>query len=76
MRALIEQLIYLTHLDRGEPSERHIADVSDVVSRVVGSAGPDGAATISVTAAPDARVTANWSEGSLIVSELEQILRQ
>jgi hypothetical protein len=44
--------------------------------RVVGSAGPDGAATISVTAAPDARVAANWSEGSLIVSELEQILRQ
>jgi signal transduction histidine kinase len=48
MRALIEQLIYLTRLDRG--------------------------ATILVTAAPDARVADDWSERSLIASELE-ILR-
>ena len=62
MRALIEKLIYLARLDRGEPAARQIVDVSEVVSRVVGSAAPESPATIAVTAAPDARVIADETD--------------
>jgi two-component system sensor histidine kinase MprB len=62
MRALIEKLIYLARLDGAEPVARQIVDVPEVVSRVVGSAAPEGATTIAVTAAPDARVAADEAD--------------
>jgi signal transduction histidine kinase len=62
MRALIERLIYLARLERGEPVARQVVDVSDVVSRVVGSAAPEAHATIAVTAVPDARVVADETD--------------
>ena len=62
MRALIEKLIYLARLERGEPSVREIVDVSEVVSRVVGSAAPEAPATIAMTAQPDARVVADEND--------------
>jgi two-component system OmpR family sensor kinase len=63
MRALIEKLIYLARLDRGEPAARQIVDVSQVVSRVVGSAaGVEAPARIAVTPAPDARVVADETD--------------
>ncbi len=61
MRALIEKLIYLARLDRNEPGARQIVDVSQVVSRVVGST-PEAAAAIAVSAAPDARVVADETD--------------
>jgi two-component system, OmpR family, sensor kinase len=61
MRALIEKLIYLARLDRDEPGARQIVDVSEVVSRVVGST-PEAAAAIAVSAAPDARVVAEETD--------------
>jgi signal transduction histidine kinase len=62
MRALIEKLIYLARLERGEPVARQIVDVSEVVARVVGSATPEPPATIAVSAAPNTRVVADETD--------------
>jgi two-component system OmpR family sensor kinase len=62
MRALIEKLIYLARLDRGEPVTRQFVDVSAVVARVVESAMPEPHAAIAVSAAPDARVVADETD--------------
>jgi two-component system, OmpR family, sensor kinase len=63
MRLLIEKLIYLARLERGEANVREIVDLSVVVSRVATSFAPmDGAAMIEVSTAPDARVVADEGE--------------
>ncbi|HEY0395655.1 MAG TPA: HAMP domain-containing sensor histidine kinase [Candidatus Elarobacter sp.] len=62
MRALIEKLIYLARLDRGEPAARQFVDVSAVVARVVESAVPEPRAAIAVSTAPDARVVADETD--------------
>ncbi|MEA2720967.1 MAG: two-component system, OmpR family, sensor kinase [Candidatus Eremiobacteraeota bacterium] len=62
MRGLIEKLIYLARLERGEPVAQQIVEVAKVVERVVGSAAPEFPATIAVTSAPDARVVADETD--------------
>ncbi len=63
MRLLIEKLIYLARLERGEANVREIVDVSAVVSRVATSLAPvDGSARIDVSTVPDARVVADEAE--------------
>jgi signal transduction histidine kinase len=63
MRTLIEKLIYLARLERGEPTERAIVDVSAVVARVVSSLpSPEAAARVDVATVPDARVVADGSD--------------
>jgi two-component system OmpR family sensor kinase len=62
MRGLIEKLIYLARLERGEPVARQVVDVAEVVERVIGSAAVEPPAAIAVTAAPDARVVADETD--------------
>jgi signal transduction histidine kinase len=62
MRALIDKLIYLARLERGEPAARHVVDVSEVVERVVELAAPVPPATIVVSAASGARVVADETD--------------
>lgn len=62
MRALIEKLIYLARLERGEPAVRQVVDIADVVSRVVDLAVPEPPARISVSTVPDARVVADETD--------------
>jgi two-component system OmpR family sensor kinase len=63
MRTLIEKLIYLARLERGEPTEREVVDVSAVVARVAASLAPVDAATrIEVTTVSGARVVADEAE--------------
>jgi two-component system OmpR family sensor kinase len=63
MRSLIEKLIYLARLERGEPTVREIVDVSAVVARVAASLAPvDAAARIAVTTVAGARVVADDAE--------------
>jgi two-component system OmpR family sensor kinase len=63
MRSLIEKLIYLARLEREEPTERKVIDVSALVSRVAASLEPaDAAARIEVSTASDARVVADESD--------------
>ena len=53
MRTLIEKLIYLAKLERGETTAREIVDVSAVVTRVVSSVtAADAAAPIEVSTVP------------------------
>jgi two-component system OmpR family sensor kinase len=60
MRSLIEKLIYLARLERGEPTAREIVDVSAVVARVAASLAPvDAGARIEVTTVSGARVVAD-----------------
>ena len=61
MRALIEKLICLARLERGEATKVEIVDVSDVVSRVIESS-PNRAATIAVSTVPEARVVADETD--------------
>jgi two-component system, OmpR family, sensor kinase len=71
MRALIEKLIYLARLERGEATAREIVDVSAVVSRVVSAltTANEGAA-IGVTTARDALVVADEGDISEAVRNL------
>ncbi len=63
MRTLIEKLIYLARLERGESTPRHVVDVSAIVSRVAKSMGPlDRIPPIEITAAPDAKVLADETD--------------
>jgi signal transduction histidine kinase len=63
MRLLIERLIYLARLERGEANVQEIVDLSVVVSRVASSLAPmDGAARVEVSTVPDARVIADEGE--------------
>ncbi|MEA2785590.1 MAG: two-component system, OmpR family, sensor kinase, partial [Candidatus Eremiobacteraeota bacterium] len=63
MRSLIEKLIYLARLERGEPTAREIVDVSAVVARVAASLAPvDAAERIEVTTVSDARVVADEAD--------------
>jgi two-component system, OmpR family, sensor kinase len=62
MRGLIEKLIYLARLERGEPAARQVVDVSNVVARVVESAAPEPPAAIAVAAAPNLRVVADETD--------------
>jgi two-component system OmpR family sensor kinase len=65
MRVLIEKLIYLARLERGETFVREVVDVSAVVSRVVSSLAPaDGAAKVAVSTVGEARVVAD--EGDIV----------
>jgi two-component system OmpR family sensor kinase len=61
MRALIEKLICLARLERGEAAGRQLVDVSEIVSRVIESS-PDPAATIAVSTVPEARVLADETD--------------
>jgi two-component system OmpR family sensor kinase len=71
MRSLIEKLIYLARLERGEATVREIVDVSAVVSRVATSAAPvDGAPRIDVSTVADARVVADESDVTEAVRNL------
>jgi two-component system OmpR family sensor kinase len=71
MRTLIEKLIYLARLDRGESTVRELVDVSAVVERVVASMAPlDGALPVAVTTVPDARVVADETDISEAVRNL------
>ena len=71
MRTLIEKLIYLARLDRGESTVRELVDVSAVVERVVASMAPlDGAVPVAVTTAPGARVVADETDISEAVRNL------
>lgn len=71
MRTLIEKLIYLARLDRGESTVRELVDVSTVVERVVGSMAPlDGAVPVAVTTVPGARVVADETDISEVVRNL------
>jgi len=63
MRSLIEKLIFLARLERGEPTRREVVDVSSVVSRVAESlAAVDQAGKLDVATVPDARVLADESD--------------
>jgi two-component system OmpR family sensor kinase len=63
MRLLIEKLIYLARLERGEANVREIVDLSAVVSRVASSfAAVDSQGAIEVSTTPDARVVADEGE--------------
>lgn len=63
MRSLIEKLIYLARLERGESTHREIVDVSAVVTRVAGMMAQLGGDTaIEITTAADARVLADESD--------------
>jgi two-component system, OmpR family, sensor kinase len=63
MRLLIEKLIYLARLERGEANVREIVDLSALVSRVATSLAPvDVAEMIEVSTVPDARVVADEGE--------------
>ncbi|HYZ15339.1 MAG TPA: HAMP domain-containing sensor histidine kinase [Candidatus Acidoferrum sp.] len=71
MRLLIEKLIYLARLERGESAQREIVDVSEIVKRVVaGIAMLNGESSIEVTTAPSARVLADESDISEAVRNL------
>lgn len=71
MRTLIEKLIYLARLDRGESTVRELVDVSAVVEHVVASMAPlDGAVPVAVTTVPDARVIADETDISETVRNL------
>jgi two-component system, OmpR family, sensor kinase len=59
MRSLIEKLIYLARLERGEPPAREIVDVSAVISRVASSLPPKDAAALAISTVPNARVVAD-----------------
>jgi two-component system, OmpR family, sensor kinase len=62
MNGLIEKLIYLARLERGEPAERHVVDVSDIITRVVRSAAPQPPTIVAVSTVPDARVVADETD--------------
>ncbi|MGD1066320.1 MAG: HAMP domain-containing sensor histidine kinase [Vulcanimicrobiaceae bacterium] len=63
MRALIEKLIFLARLERGDPTHRDVVDVGDVVARVVAAFEPLGAAErIDVDGVAHATVVADESE--------------
>jgi signal transduction histidine kinase len=70
MRLLIEKLIYLARLERGEPAAREIVDVSAVISRVAGSLQPKDAAVIEISTVPDARIVADAGEVTETVRNL------
>jgi two-component system OmpR family sensor kinase len=62
MRLLIEKLIYLARLERGEPATRELVDVSAVITRVVSSMAPSDAAAIEISTVPRAMVVADAAE--------------
>jgi two-component system OmpR family sensor kinase len=62
MRALIEKLIYLARLERGEPGTTQIVDVSAVATRVAESTSVHARAPIAVSAAANARVVADETD--------------
>jgi two-component system OmpR family sensor kinase len=63
MRSLIEKLIFLARLERGESTRREIVDVSNVVSRVAESlAAVDQAGKLDIATVPDACVLADESD--------------
>jgi two-component system OmpR family sensor kinase len=63
MRSLIEKLIYLARLERGEPTAREIVDVSTVVARVAAALAPvDANARIEVATVPGARIVADEAD--------------
>lgn len=63
MRSLIEKLIYLARLERGETNAREIVDVSAVVARVVSSLPPtEEPPRITVSSVPNARVIADQAD--------------
>jgi two-component system, OmpR family, sensor kinase len=71
MRSLIEKLIYLARLERGEAARREIVDVSAIVKRVGGTmATISGDTAIEITTAPGARVLAEESDISEAVRNL------
>ncbi|MDB5093139.1 MAG: two-component histidine kinase [Candidatus Eremiobacteraeota bacterium] len=63
MRLLIERLIYLARLERGEANVREIVDISVVVSRIATSLAPaEEAERVEISTVPDARVVADEGE--------------
>jgi signal transduction histidine kinase len=71
MRTLIEKLIYLARLDRGESTVRELVDVSAVVEHVVATMAPlDGSVPVAVATIPDARVVADGTDISEAVRNL------
>jgi signal transduction histidine kinase len=63
MRSLIDKLIYLARLERGESTAPEVVDVSSVVASVVSSLPPqEDAAPIGVSLAADALVVADGSD--------------
>jgi signal transduction histidine kinase len=63
MRSLIEKLIYLARLERGETTPREVVDVSGVVSRVTASLVPVGAVVpVDVSTVPGACVVADEAD--------------
>jgi two-component system, OmpR family, sensor kinase len=62
MRLLIEKLIYLARLERGEPAARELVDVSAVITRVASSMTPSDAAAIEISTVPRAMVVADAAE--------------
>lgn len=71
MRSLIEKLIYLARLERGESTQREIVDVSAIVTQVAGAMGSlGGDDTIEISTATGARVLADQSDISEAVRNL------
>ena len=62
MRLLIEKLIYLARLERGEPAAREVVDVAAIVAGVVRSVEPKHAATVEVSAITNASIVADRGE--------------
>jgi len=71
MRTLIEKLIYLARLERGEATSRELVDVSAVVARVAASVAPvEAASRVEVSTVPDARVVADEADVTEAVRNL------
>ncbi|HEV3140484.1 MAG TPA: HAMP domain-containing sensor histidine kinase [Vicinamibacterales bacterium] len=71
MRSLIEKLIYLARLERGETTPREIVNVSGVVSRITASLEPlDAAGRVDVSTVPDAYVVADEADIVEVVRNL------
>ncbi|HYZ17373.1 MAG TPA: HAMP domain-containing sensor histidine kinase [Candidatus Acidoferrum sp.] len=71
MRTLIEKLIYLARLERGESTPQHVVDVSTIVSRVAQTTTPrDRIPPVQVTVVPEAHVLADETDISEAVRNL------
>jgi two-component system OmpR family sensor kinase len=71
MRVLIEKLIYLARLERGESAVRELVDVSAVVTRVAAALAPvDAASRVEVSTVTNARVVADEADVTEAVRNL------
>ncbi|HEY4439346.1 MAG TPA: HAMP domain-containing sensor histidine kinase [Candidatus Elarobacter sp.] len=70
MRALIEKLILLARLERGEAGTREVVDVSAIAADIVRALPPEGAAKIRLAAAGGADVIADPADVTETVRNL------